>query len=103
MNKPTLRVQEYIARSGRYHLFQPSFDNIRDALISMRVKVKFARATYRQYNTKDDSFVEKAHLETDNKTYIDVVSDGGARRRFTIVAKRGGEPIPFDHLLRRDR
>src|SRR5688572_8246821 len=107
-----LRVQEYIARSGRYHIFKPSFDNIRSALISMRSKANIARYSYRTYyddyvNDPDtglqipvNKHVDHAHLETDNETYIDVISDGGAKRRFTIVTKRGGEPVPFGHLLK---
>lgn len=100
-----LKVQEYIARSGRYHVFQKAHTDIRSALVALRSKAAIAQMSYRTYYVYDDldkegAYQENAHKETDYDTYVDVISNGGAKRRFTIVTKRGGEPVPFGHLVK---
>lgn len=95
-----LRVQEHIQRSNRYHLSLRAFDNIRSAYIEMRARSGNQWREYGHYN-EAELYVNDAKKETDNETYIDVVSPGGARRRFTLVMERGGEPVPFGHLLKR--
>lgn len=98
-----MRVQEHIVRSGRLALTQKKWYTLRSAYIEMRARAKRAQWSYRTYDYSglgtETRFKENAHLESDYNTYIDVVSNGGARRRFTLVEKRGSEPIEWGTLL----
>ena len=82
------KVQEYIERSGRVHVFQGSYQTLARAYVSMCMHARMYR------KQRGGSF------EQDRNTHVTVVTTGGARRRFTIVEKRGGNPVPFGGLLK---
>lgn len=95
-----LRVQEYIERSGRYHLSRDSYDNIKSALFELRVRTRKAYNSYGMYG-KDNVYTNNAEILTDSQTYFIVRSPNGAQRRFTLVLERKGESVPFGHLMRK--
>lgn len=84
------RVQEYIARSGRIHVFQGNYQTIARAYVSLCTHARMFKNA------------SGGHYEHDRNTHITVVTTGGARRRFTIVEKRGGNAISFGHLLKKE-
>lgn len=84
------RVQEYIARSGRIHVFQGSYQTIARAYVSLCTQARIFRQKSGGY------------YEQDKNTHVTVVTTGGARRRFTIVEKRNGTPVEFGQLLKKN-
>jgi hypothetical protein len=88
------RVQEYIVRSGRYHLSARRYATIRDALIHLKAMVRTA--------IRDVS--PDCEVTTDRETYFAIIKNGKELRRYTLVNKRGEQDgIPFGHLLKLGR
>lgn len=88
----SVRVQENVKLSGRNYLSARKYDNILEAYKELVGRSRRC-------------FVEaKVHglpsVETDNDTYIRIVA-GRSTRTFTLVMKRGSDPVSFGHLIRR--
>lgn len=88
-----MRVQEYIARSGRYHCTQTKYNDLRIALGGLKSLIRTVI-----YTLADDCTVV-----TDGNTHFTIMKGSQALRRYTIVDKKKGEPIPFGHMLKKQQ
>jgi hypothetical protein len=87
------RVQQRIARTERLAISQKAYPTIVDGMREMARRIRIA-------------LIGKPHWRVDNnfKDMFYILDENGRiLREFTLVARKGDAPIPFDHLLNVDR
>jgi hypothetical protein len=89
-----LRVQTFVPRSGKFYLSHKSYDNIGSALRELK-----QRAFGRQLEVHNG---ERGVLTTNYDDKV-TVTHGKAVREYTLVLRRGDVPVPFGHLVKRNR
>lgn len=97
-----IHVQEHNKLSGSNHLSARGFDDIKSAYAELRFRAIQCKRSFSKWDKDSDSIINNATVES-NKTDTVTITNGRAVRIFTLVTKRGGEPIPFGHLLRLNR
>lgn len=92
-----IRIRETV-KNGRVYYYRLSYDNIRTALINLRVKVRNRRLDYNRYDSSTDNVINTSTITTDNDTHITIIS-GKSERRFELATKKDSKVISFGHLL----
>ncbi len=96
------RTQHKVERSGRIIVHKQTSANLESALICMLRKV------YQEYTKQDQidgtypNLKNDSRIETDHKTNVTLIVGGNSRHTFTIVTKRGGDPVSFESVEKRD-